>query len=266
MKPTQRALAVLVGLLAVLALGFTARAAETAVTVTLTFGGPSPASANAAPGNRIVFSNTDGVTHTISATSKNWTYKKAIGANASDSVVLPSSGTYTYSDAHVVVLQNQVDKGTITVAKAAPSPSPSSSRSASPRPSTSATSKPSTSTSPSSSPTPAATPTSSTGTALGPGLGVGVLPTASPNETSGPQPNVAPPPPGTSPGTSPTPSSTSRTSYSGRGLVQGSAHRYGLPAALAVVAIAGVASLIVRLLLAHPVAARRSAGHEADLS
>ena len=40
------------------------------------------------------------------------------------------------------------------------------------------------------------------------------------------------------------------------GLVQGSRHRYGLPAALAVVALAGVASLLGRLLLAQQVARR----------
>ena len=40
-------------------------------------------------------------------------------------------------------------------------------------------------------------------------------------------------------------------------LVQGSPHRFGLPAAVAVVAIAGVVSLLVRVLAADP-ALRRS--------
>ena len=41
--------------------------------------------------------------------------------------------------------------------------------------------------------------------------------------------------------------------YGGKsGIVQGSPHRYGLPAALAVVGIVGVLSLLVRFLLAQP--------------
>ena len=40
-------------------------------------------------------------------------------------------------------------------------------------------------------------------------------------------------------------------------LAQRSPHRYGLPATLAVVAITGIVSLLLRLLLSHPAARRR---------
>jgi hypothetical protein len=48
--------------------------------------------------------------------------------------------------------------------------------------------------------------------------------------------------------------------YAQRGLTQESAHRYGLPAALALVAVTGMVSLLVRLLLAEPAARRRRTG------
>lgn len=51
--------------------------------------------------------------------------------------------------------------------------------------------------------------------------------------------------------------------YAGKsGVVQDSAHRYGLPVALAVVAVTGSASLLARLLLAEPAARRRRTGPE----
>ena len=54
--------------------------------------------------------------------------------------------------------------------------------------------------------------------------------------------------------------------YADRPLVQGSPHKYGLPAALAVVGITGVVSLLVRLLLAEPAARRRRPGPEVTVS
>lgn len=232
----------ILALLAVLALSGKADAAT--VTVTLNVNGPSPSAAAAGAGDKVVFSNTDQVSHVVKATSSNWTYKVTIGAGSSSSVVLAGTGVYKYSDTHVVLF-SQVDAGSVTVAAVKPSPTPTVKPSATPKPSATASPKPSATLSAS----PGASPTSSSGTALGPGLGTSVLPSATPAVTDGPQPNIAPVPVGSSP--TPTATGTPAPPYFARGLVQGSTHRYGLPAALAVVAITGVLSLLVRLLLAQ---------------
>jgi hypothetical protein len=79
------------------------------------------------------------------------------------------------------------------------------------------------------------------------GVGLGRFPTPTP-APGVPRPDIA------GPGATAAPAAD--VTYADRSLVQSSPHRYGLPAALAVVAITGVVSLLVRLLLAEPAARR----------
>ena len=218
-------------------------------TVTLSAQGPSPVNITIAQGDVVKFVNSDNVPHTVKSTTSNWALNKGLAAGASASTpAFTSAGTFKYTDSFTLIAVPRSVPGSIVVPGSAPSPSASPTASASPRPSPTAarTSTPSPRASTSS--TPAPNP-SQTGTASGPGLGVGGLPSVPPaTPTTGPQPNVAPP--------GPSSSSAGAVSYGGTsGVVQGSAHRYGLPAALAVVDITGVVSLLVRLLLAHPAAA-----------
>ncbi len=257
MKASQRAgalAAVLLGMLAALALSLPASAATT-VTITLNINGPSPASATAVAGDTIVFSNGDNVSHTVTHKTGAWTYTKTIAANGRGSVVLTGAGSYSYTDSHALLLSTANDPGSITVTAAKPSPAPTAKPSATVAPKPSVSAKPSGSASPASSASPATIPTGGTGTAVGPGLGVGVVPNASaPAPSGGPAPNIAPEAVASPGEPTPTTSAPAAATAVGRGLVQGSAHRFGLPMALAVVAVAGVASLIVRLLLAQPAA------------
>lgn len=238
-------------LMVAVGLAFQLPLAEAATrTVTLGPQGPSPATITIAKGDVVKFVNNDNVPHTEKSSSANWSFNKGLVAGASASTpAFTSSGTFTYNDTFTLVAVPRTIGGSIVVPGSAASPSASPTSSASPRPSPTAsrTSSPSPRASTSASPTPHP---SQTGTAIGPGLGVGGLPSVPPaTATTGPRPNVAPP--------APSSSAAGAVSY-GRasGVVQGSAHRYGLPAALALVAITGVLSLLVRLLLAHPAAAR----------
>jgi hypothetical protein len=223
-------------------------------TVTLSQQGPSPATITVAQGQTVTFVNNDSVPHRVRHTSGAWTFDKSIPANKSVTTPPFAAGTFGYSDdfATVVLGVPRSVSGSVVVPKTAPSPSPSATRRPTPAPSRSAAPRPSVSASPAASATPL--PTQS-GTAVLPGLGTGVLPTPVATPLTGPAPQVAP-------GVSPNPSSTPAVAsirYGGKdGLVQPSSHRYGLPAALAVVGIVGVVSLLVRLLLAQPEAARRT--------
>jgi hypothetical protein len=83
-----------------------------------------------------------------------------------------------------------------------------------------------------------------------------------PSPGGGPAPNVAPNVAPTLPGedvSSPVPTGPAVAVGRGRLPEPPTGRRYGLPAALAAVAAAGVASLLIRLLLSHP-AARPAAG------
>ncbi|MCA1720481.1 MAG: hypothetical protein LC779_05015 [Actinobacteria bacterium] len=124
-----------------------------------------------------------------------------------------------------------------------PSPAPAQSPAASPAPAGAS---------------PASSPTGGTG-AVGPPLISGELPSAEPSP-GGPAPDVAPVLPGTEGEQSPEPTASAGPAVAvspGRLAEPSTARRYGLPAALAAVAAAGVASLLVRLLLAHPAARGR---------
>ena len=224
-------------------------------TVTLSTQGPSPSAITIAKGDVVRFLNSDSVTHTITHTKGAWTFKAAIAAGKSaTTTAFIASGTYNYKDEFVIAVVPQTASGSIVVPVAAPSPSatPSPRPSSTPIPTRSPSAAATASSAASSSPSPAPNPTG-TGTAIGPGLDVLSPPSPAPGQTLGPQPNVAPP---AASGSSA--AVAGGPSYGGKaGVVQGSAHRYGLPAALALVAITGLLSLLVRLLLAEPAARRR---------
>lgn len=235
-------------LLAALAVGVPAGPAQAAVVrISLTVQGPTPNPATVNVGDTVVFANDDRVDHTVKATS-GWTFTEVISAGDEATYVFTKAGTFGYTDQHAVFTNN----GTVVVKGAAASPSPTARPTTSPKPQPKPSPKPSATPSATSTTTP--TPDPATGTATRPGLGTAGLPTATPTPTGVPQPDIAQPVPVT-----PVPGpSAAAVRYSSRGLVQDSAHRYGLPSALAVVALTGVASLLVRVLLAHPAARRRA--------
>jgi plastocyanin len=248
---TRRLLAALIGLLAALLSSLVLAApAQAAVTkVSLTPSGPSPATVTIKAGDTVAFTNTDTVTHTLQSTSSNWTLKATrLAPRSTKSVAFTKSGTFDYSDTYTFVAVPQTFPGHVVVPAApSPSPTPRTTASTSPRPVASPTARPVVSASPSAVP-------SASGFAVPPPITGGVIPTPSPTSSVGPVPQVA------SPGATPDSPSTSPVANvdygSPRGIVQGSSHGFGLPAALAVVALVGVASLLVRLLLNAPEAGR----------
>jgi plastocyanin len=257
MRSTQRAGACLALLLSLFALALPVSPARAAtVTVTLTVQGPGPNPASAAAGDTVVFANSDAVTHTVKAYGSNWAFDVRIAAGSSASHVFAAGGSYGYTDTHAVGLFNsRSDVGTVAVSAPATKPTPAPVRTAAPSPAPRAPAKPpAASASPATSASPAAP---GAGTALAPGLGSLTLPTAGPVPSAGlPAPDLAAPPPETALA-QPTPQSTVGAVYADKGLTQGSPHRYGLPAVLAVLAVTGVASLLARLLLSEPAARRR---------
>jgi plastocyanin len=240
------------------ALGLSPAPARAAVpTVTLSAQGPSPARIDVSKGAQVTFVNSDGFAHTVQRTGANAFTLTIPAGGSARTPVLSTVGSFAYTDAHFVVS----DPGTIVVTATAPSPTasasprPSPTRSTSPAPA--ATPKPPAAAAPGATPG-APPPTAQPGTAVLPGFGPGLVPT--PRATAGPPgpaPALAPPVTGTAaPGTAAGPD----IAYGGKaGLVQHSAHRYGLPALLSLVGIVGVLSLLVRFLLAQPVARRTGA-------
>ncbi len=266
-RTTQRALSVgaLVVLLAAAAALLLAAPARAATRVVILGPqGPSPQNITLAKGDSVRFQNDDGVTHTVTDAGTNWSFRKAIAAGASATTpAFPTAGTFSYTDDFVLVAVPQRAGGSIVVPSTAATASPS----AAPKPSATTSPAPRPSAAPSPTAAPTASPTSTpatvggAGTAVPPGFGPGVLPSTGPTPpASGPQPDLAPPVADSS--ASPAAVAPGATiSYGDRnGVVQGSPHRYGLPAALAVVGITGIVSLLVRLLLAQPEARRRRTG------
>jgi hypothetical protein len=244
-----RLLVLLVVLLGV-ALGLSSWPAAAATrTVTLTSSGPSPQSVTIATGDRISFVNSDSGSHTISSNAGAWSFRATIRPGASATTpAFSTAGHFGYSDVYfITVVQQNVD-GSIDVKAAPPSPTPkpTTTRSPTPQPSSSPTrtASPRPSSAASTSASPAAT---ASGLAIGPGIRLGVPPTGAP---SGLPPQVAPSETylATSPPGSVAYGPTSQ-------IVQSSAHRFGLPVLLALLAAVGVLSLLVRLLLAEPPAA-----------
>ena len=224
-------------------------------TVTLTGAGPTPSSIALSVGDAITFTNADqlGVSHLVSSTTSGWTYQMTIAGGASaTTATFRQPGTYTYND-HRNTIGSDAAGSIVVTGQAAPSARPSSRP-----PTTQPASSPTASTAPTAAaPTPAApTPAapSPTGSAL-PVPSAATSPLAAPVVLASisPQPSAS---------VQPDPiASTPVGALAIKGSVNNSnpQQAYGLPAALAAVAIGGVASLLVRLLLAHPAGRRRRA-------
>jgi plastocyanin len=251
---TRRLLACLLALLAALAsVVLVAAPASAAVTkVSLTSSGPSPATVTIRAGDTVAFTNTDTVSHTLKSTSSNWTLKATtVAAKTTKSLLFSKPGTFDYSDSYQILVGiPQTSAGHVVVPKSASaSPTPRATASRTPAP-TSAPTRP-----PVATPTPSATVTPGAGVAVPPPINGGVIPSPGASPSLGPAPQVAPP------GTSPvpvTPAPVVDVAYGDhRAIVQGSAHRFGLPAVLALVAAVGVLTLLGRVLLRAPEARRR---------
>lgn len=242
----------LAGLLAVLALGLLATvlaapagAAKT-VTISITADGPKPASATAAVGDTIVFRNDDATfIHQARSASDNWSFDTRPLAPGQSFTVgkLTKPGDYRYAGANLDDFTGRV------LVPAASSPSAPA-----PRP---GADPPSSSPPPGASAAPSPTSTGGSGAAQAPGFsGLGPLPT--PSDTPSPlAPQIAPALPGQTPTAAP--SQEVVLAQPGRLPSGVTVRAFGLPAALTVVGIAGVASLLVRLLLAQPTARPRRA-------
>jgi plastocyanin len=238
-----------------------AAAAKTHV-VTVGVGGPDPSTVTVARGDRVQFHNSDQVAHRVRSSAGGWSYDSKDVAPGGRSPVTPAfttAGTFRYTDAQVGLVVRPPATGNVVVPSTTPSTTPSTRPSTTPAPSSSAGASPRPGATRSAGPAPGTAgpvPTQS-GMAVLPGFGPGVVPTLPvPTPSTGPAPAVAPTvPPSATPaaavGDDPV------VTYGDKeGIVQGSAHRYGLPALLALVGIAGVVSLLVRFLLAQPAARR----------
>lgn len=207
-------------------------------TVRLTADGPSPARLSLKPGDRVQFRNDDNVPHEVESEGS-WQFDSgpiAPGDTSIETMVLTAPGTYRYTDTRGIVVLPQTFRGALVVPAAPPPPTATPSPTASPTPSRTASPTPSPSASPTASPTP--------------------TPTATPTPPPGPTATAsAAPLPTESPSPPPSPAPDIRYGDP-QALVQGSPHRYGLPALLGLVALAGVASLLGRYLLS--LAPRRS--------
>lgn len=243
---TRRLLVVLLGLLAVLFLPAAAHAAGH--TVTLSTGGPSPSAITISAGDTVTFRAGDANTYHVRRSAGSWTFSATVtSAKPATTPPFTEAGTYSYTTTFDTLLgESPASNGSITVPATPPSPTPSASPSA--RPSATASARPSASVSPSAVPSPS-------GVAVPPPIGGAVVPTPTATPSAQRAPVVATGRP------SPTPLSSSPVpvvDYADPAeIAQDSAHGFGLPAALAVVAAVGVVSLIVRILLAAPEARPR---------
>jgi plastocyanin len=246
-------LGVLMALALVPLLGVSPAYAARTITISLTANGPKPASVTAAVGDTVVFKNDDATfVHDVGAASKNWpnpTFDSGpMPPGASFTAgKLAKAGTYLYEGKNLDSFSGKV------IVPSAGSPAPAKSPTAKPAASKSAA--------PASSPAASPSPTGAAGNVGPPPLAGGVIPPPSPPAGGVPAPNVAP----TLAGEdlpSAEPSGDAVAVGHGRLPEPPTGRKYGLPAALAAVGVAGVASLLVRLLLAHPAArrARHAAG------
>lgn len=240
----RRVLPVVLALLAVVMWQAPAQAAGH--TVTLATSGPSPSALTIKAGDTVTFKASDANTYHLRRTSGAWTFTATVtSAKPFTTPAFTAPGTYGYAMTFDTLIgESPPQDGSVVVPSSTPSPSPTptTTKSASPRPSASAAPRPSGSASPT------AVPTQS-GVAVPPPIEGGVVPTPGVTPSTGPQPQVAP---GLSPSATPLPSG-SPVKYGSKGQLAGkSTHALGLPTALAVVAVVGVVSLLVRLLLAAP--------------
>lgn len=245
-------LAVLAALAGSLLLASPASAAEQVVTITAE--GVTPKVLTVAKGDTITFVNEDAsFGYRAQATSDNWDLDSGpVGLLPGRSYTHPdpieAAGTYTYR-----VAEGEAYEGSVVLPAPSPKPSPTKAGT-SPKPS------------PAPAANPAPSPTGGSGTAEPGGFGTlgdpspapgGVAPPPAialpelPGETAGPEPETA---------GEPDPVATTAAAVPGRLGSPPTARGYGLPAVLAAVLAAGVASLLVRLLLAEPAARRRARG------
>ena len=266
-----------------------ARAATAPVTITLTATGAF--SPGVPFGRSVDFKNSSGIQRTVLSTSSNWSYATTVGQGQTSpaSAALTKAGSYTFSVSGIVGGAGGFSGSFSVAAGPAPTSSPTpvaapsagASGSATPRPTSSPAPRP-TATRAAGAPAASggarpgsgqgATQLGGTGSVAGPpiaGFTGGSLPGMPPALPAVPAPAIAGAPPLT-PLTPLSPLSPVPTAAGGSPLAAGpqarpgvlaqsSPHRYGLPATLAVVAVAGVGSLLVRLLLARPAAVRRRA-------
>jgi plastocyanin len=250
-------LGVLLSLVLLPLLGAAPALAARTITIELTANGPKPASTTADVGDTVVFKNTDATfVHQVQNKSTNWQFNSQPLAPGQSfpAPKLTKPGTYEYQGANLDTFTGKVvvPGGTTS---APPSATPT--RSAAPAPS-----KAPSSPTPVASPSASASPTGGTGV-VGPpplagGFGTVGVPGSPAPGSSAVAPNVAPTLAGEDVAT-PAASGPAVAVGTGRLPEPPTGRRYGLPAALAAVAAAGVASLLVRLLLAHPAARRTRA-------
>jgi plastocyanin len=240
-------LGVLLAVVLVPLLGVSPAYAAKTITISLTADGPKPASVTAAIGDTIVFKNDDATfVHDVGAASGNWPKGQFDSGplppgGTYDAGKLTKAGTYTYEGKNLDSFTGRVVIPATTASpKASPTATPTTAKS--PTPQRSATASPS--------------PTGGDGNVGPPPLAGGVItPPSPPAGAGGPGPNVAPTLAGEEV-PSAQPSGDAVAIGHGRLPEPPTGRKYGLPAALAAVAAAGVASLLVRLLLAHPAARR----------
>ena len=219
-------------------------------TIELTADGPKPANLTAAVGDTIVFKNTDQTfIHQVDEASTNWSFScPPLAPNQTCTAgKLAKPGEYLYEGVNLDSFTGKV----VVPGTASPAPAPTRA-SAAPAPSRSAA--------PGGSPAASPSPTGGSGSVGAPplsgGFGTGGFPSVGPSP-GGPAPAVAPVLPGEQASAAPQSTAQAVAVAPGRLPEPATARRYGLPAALAAVAAAGVGSLLVRLLLAHPAARGR---------
>ena len=217
--------------------------------VTLTGSGPSPARISITVGDAITFTNADelGFSHVVTSSGDGWTYGPTMVASGASTTTATFArpGTYTYTD-HRNTISTDVTGSIVVTGSPAANPRPAS-----------APSTASPASNPSQDPQPAAAPVDpSTAT----------TPTESPTPNPVIAPAVAPVPVALAAVTaapvaaSPSASPDSAQAPAGPLAISGSVNNsndqqaYGLPAALAALAIAGIASLVIRLMLSRPTA------------
>lgn len=252
---------VLLGMLVALALvpllGSSPAYAARTITISLTADGPKPASTTAAVGDTIQFRNDDATfVHQVGSGSGPWTAQWQSPPLAPGQQYaapkLAKPGTYVYQGVNLDDFTGKV----VVPGTAGPTPAKT------------ATARPAASKSAAALQTPTASPSPTGGAGdVGPPPLAGVVISPPPAPGAGvPKPNVAPTLAGEE---IPSAEPSGPTIAVGRGRLPEppTARKYGLPAALAAVGIAGVASLLVRLLLAHPAARRaKHAAGRGDLT
>ncbi|MCU1599500.1 MAG: hypothetical protein JWO22_209 [Frankiales bacterium] len=245
---TRRLLVLLLGMVAAVTLASPALAATHPVTLSP---GNGTVNVTVSAGDTVTFRAGDGSTYHVTS-GKGWSFAGTV-TTAKPATTKPfnTPGTYAFTSTFDTVLGSAPSTGGSIVLPAKATPTPTTPASA--KPSASATPKPSTSSS--LKPSASASATQS-GVAVPPPITGGVIPTPDVSTSAGPQPQVAPTAGGAA-GATTSPTAVANTNFADPStLVQKSPHGFGLPVALAVVAVVGVVTLLVRFLLAAPEAQR----------